>query len=68
MSMIKVEPELCKSCGLCVKVCPFGLISIGNTINSSGYRVAEQPSNEKCTACRLCAIMCPDSAISVYKG
>lgn len=68
MSMIKVDAELCKSCGLCIKVCPFGLIAIADTMNSSGYYVAEQVSNDKCTGCKLCAIMCPDSAISVYKG
>ncbi len=67
MAKITVDPELCKSCALCVGACPQKLIQIGRTLNSKGYSVAEQINAEKCTGCKLCAILCPDSAISVFK-
>ncbi len=68
MNKIVIEPVYCKGCGLCINVCPNGLIAIGDDINDKGYKFAVQTDASKCTACRLCAIMCPDSAITVFKG
>lgn len=67
MAKIVVNSELCKECKLCINVCPFDLIVLGEVFNSRGYRYVKQVNEEKCIACKLCAIMCPDSAISVYK-
>ncbi len=67
MAKIEINSELCKECKLCINVCPFGLIEVGEAFNSRGYRYVKQVNAEKCTGCKLCAIMCPDSAISVYK-
>lgn len=58
----------CKSCGLCVDVCPKHIISISkNEINSKGYFVAEVTEKDKCIGCAFCAIMCPDCVIEVEK-
>lgn len=67
MPKIEINKEFCKSCGLCIKECPKKIISIGKSINSKGYAVAQQTDASKCTGCKLCAIVCPDMAITVYK-
>ena len=67
MANIQVDFDLCKACGLCIAVCPFGLLSLGHEANSKGYHAAVQENADKCSGCKLCATMCPDSAITVYK-
>ena len=63
-----INEERCKSCGLCVSVCPVNILRISDRLNSNGYRTAEvvDPDN-KCTRCRFCAFICPDVAIEIYK-
>jgi 2-oxoglutarate ferredoxin oxidoreductase subunit delta len=67
VAKISVNPEKCKSCELCLDVCPHHLVVMSKTLNSKGGYFASQINEEKCTGCKLCAIMCPFSAISVYK-
>lgn len=67
MNKIVIDQKYCKGCGLCIAVCPKGIIAISDTANAKGYKCAEQTDESKCIACKLCAIMCPDSAITVYK-
>ena len=67
MAKITVDPELCKSCRLCLPTCPKKILRIGQAINSKGYPHMEQFDAERCTACRMCAVMCPESAIEVWK-
>lgn len=66
MARIEIDRKYCKSCGLCMGVCPFHLITWSKEAGETGYWV-EQINAEKCTGCKQCAIMCPDSAISVFK-
>ncbi len=63
-----INEDRCKSCGLCVSVCPVNILRISDRLNSNGYRPAEvvDPDN-KCTRCRFCAFICPDVAIEIYK-
>ncbi|HPD97543.1 MAG TPA: 4Fe-4S binding protein [Synergistales bacterium] len=63
---INVLAEFCKSCGLCVQACPVKVLRISETINSKGYRPAEQ-FKEGCIACGMCATTCPDAAIEVFR-
>lgn len=67
MTKIVIDPERCKACGLCLDVCPKGLLSIGDKLNRQGARYTVQSRPEQCIGCRLCAIMCPDLAILVYR-
>ena len=67
MGIVKIDAELCKSCGLCIKVCPQKLLQCSEDRTSKGYHPAEQQKPELCTGCGLCALMCPDSVIQVYR-
>ena len=70
MATIKIDADLCKSCGLCLGACPRGLIVMeAEAINAKGFHpAAASPENaDKCTGCAFCAIMCPDCAIEVYR-
>ncbi len=58
----------CKSCGLCVAVCPKDVLAIGSKLNQDGYAVVEQVSKENCVMCGICRIVCPDVAIGVVKA
>jgi len=65
---ILINEERCKGCELCLTVCPPGVISLSEYLNSHGYRPATLLDPErKCTGCALCAVVCPDTAITVYR-
>ena len=54
MELLKFDVQKCTLCGICVKKCPFGAL----TIESSGIVVSD-----KCRACGLCVRHCPEKAI-----
>jgi 2-oxoglutarate ferredoxin oxidoreductase subunit delta len=54
-----VDPELCKSCGICFKLCPHAVLSA----DAEGRPVATDP--EACTRCRFCEQHCPDFALQL---
>lgn len=49
MAKIEVNSEKCKSCELCITVCPLGLIKLSDRFNSVGEHFAEQHDADKCT-------------------
>ncbi len=59
----------CKSCELCVSVCPKNIIRMRETLNRQGYNPAfvRDEDQEVCISCALCARMCPDAVIEVYR-
>ena len=57
---LEITPEWCKSCDICVKMCPERCLRLNEE------RVAELFAPEKCTGCRLCEWLCPDFAIRVH--
>ncbi len=68
MAKIVIDKEKCKTCGICVSVCPKKLIEIGDETNSSGNKYAVFKEENACMGCAICAISCPDIAIKeVYK-
>lgn len=67
MSQINLNIERCKGCGLCVGVCPIGILQMSETLNSMGCRFLEITDPDKCTGCGMCCRMCPDVAIEIEK-
>lgn len=64
---IIINPKLCKSCALCVFVCPTGVLEmVENKRNIYNYS-AEAIAPEYCTLCQFCVYQCPDFAIVVEK-
>ena len=57
----------CKSCGLCIHVCPANVIFLAEHINANGYRPATVVDQEHCISCAKCGQVCPDSVITIYK-
>jgi 2-oxoglutarate ferredoxin oxidoreductase subunit delta len=55
---VRVDPELCKDCGICVALCPHGVL----VAVPGGVRVEKA---EACSRCRMCEVHCPDFAIEV---
>jgi 2-oxoglutarate ferredoxin oxidoreductase subunit delta len=59
--------EICKSCGLCVQVCPTNVIFLADYLNGKGYRPAAVVNQEDCISCAKCGQICPDTVITVYR-
>jgi indolepyruvate ferredoxin oxidoreductase beta subunit len=57
---LEITAEWCKSCDICVKLCPERCLRL------NADRVAELAQPEKCTGCRVCEWLCPDFAIRVH--
>jgi 2-oxoglutarate ferredoxin oxidoreductase subunit delta len=68
MFRIEVAPELCKSCELCIAVCPKDCIEHAGTLNRYGVYPVRMKKNAACIGCSQCAIMCPDAAIEVFRS
>ena len=58
-----INEERCKSCNLCVEVCPKKVLRISDRLNPKGYRPVELFDNEACISCGFCYLICPDAAI-----
>ena len=57
MSAIKVIDEKCIGCGACVKVCPYGAITMKEKLAVIDIT--------KCTLCGACVEVCPVDAIEI---
>ena len=65
MSYIEIDKNKCKSCYLCMDVCPFKLIKKSDATGKTGELVVEfADSDQKCIGCAQCAMVCPDIAIT----
>jgi 2-oxoglutarate ferredoxin oxidoreductase subunit delta len=67
MPKVEVVSELCKSCGLCINVCPQKVLKIGKNANQKGYYFIEVANPDQCIGCALCGMVCPDIALKIYK-
>ena len=66
MKKVIFNEERCKSCELCVSVCPKKILRISDDkMNEKGYKPAEIFEQDKCIGCAFCATICPDAAITI---
>ena len=52
-----IDRNICVACGVCVKTCPKGALSI--------HKGCHAQVGEKCVGCGLCARECPAGCITV---
>jgi indolepyruvate ferredoxin oxidoreductase beta subunit len=57
---VEITPEWCKSCDICVKMCPERCLRL------DAERIVELVEPDRCTGCRLCEWLCPDFAIRIH--
>lgn len=57
---LEINPAWCKSCDICVKLCPERCLAL------DAGQIAYLKNPEACTGCRVCEWLCPDFAISVH--
>ena len=64
---LDIAVDRCKGCGLCVAVCPKGILVLDvSTVNDLGYHPVRLADAAACTSCALCARICPDSVFAVF--
>lgn len=66
MPEVRIDEELCKGCGLCIRICPKDVLEFSDRLNTKGFHPVEL-FTEGCIGCKACAISCPDVAIEVFK-
>jgi len=59
MGVMKVDKEICTSCGLCIQNCPFRAWEMG------ADEYPKLKDSYECFSCYNCAIACPVEAISI---
>lgn len=64
---VYVDKELCKSCKICISLCPKGVFEMTNQVNKKGYNYVAAVHEEDCIACSQCQNRCPDFAIYIEK-
>jgi 2-oxoglutarate ferredoxin oxidoreductase subunit delta len=58
-------PEQCKSCGLCIEVCPVKCLSWDEDVIGHFGTQTVKCDIAKCIQCKKCEMTCPDMAIRV---
>jgi heterodisulfide reductase subunit A len=58
----QVNPELCRACGECEKICLFEAIKVEE--DETGRKMARVSENI-CTGCGACNVVCPTGAASL---
>ncbi len=57
---LEITDEWCKSCDICVKMCPERCLVLDER------QIVKLVKPEACTGCRICEWLCPDFAIAVH--
>jgi 2-oxoglutarate ferredoxin oxidoreductase subunit delta len=58
---LEINKRLCKSCGICIAMCPKNIF----TKDEDGKPFEARP--EECVFCGMCESMCPDFAIRILE-
>lgn len=63
---ISYDPEKCIACGMCIKVCSPGAITMTKGEKNDEGQLIEMKFNlNSCTFCQMCADFCPRGAIEL---
>ncbi|MDE6886927.1 MAG: 4Fe-4S binding protein [Helicobacteraceae bacterium] len=60
-----VDYNRCKSCDICVEVCPSGTLAMRIDVNSINGKIIDIVNPQSCIGCNNCELSCPDFAIHV---
>jgi len=62
---VKVDPQKCRTCLTCIRVCPHGAIQLVRMSNgdTDGENEVAKISDPACDGCGICAAICPAKAI-----
>lgn len=58
-------PEQCKSCGLCIEICPKKVLSWDDEVLGHFGTPTVKCDIKNCIQCKSCEKICPDMAIRV---
>ena len=65
---LKVKPETCKACGLCVKRCPMDAIQLKfSEASSNKFEKAPVLDEELCLGCGVCVHKCPTDSLTLER-
>jgi len=63
---VLIDADRCKGCGLCVLVCPKGILSLDEQrVNALGYHPVRITNPDACTSDAHCARVCPDCVLTI---
>jgi 2-oxoglutarate ferredoxin oxidoreductase subunit delta len=65
---VLVNEELCKGCGICMRLCPMKVLEKSSELSQRGVYIPIPTGKDKCTGCRICEYYCPDLAIYIEKN
>lgn len=67
MAKVYIDKELCKSCRICMHICPKGVFGMSHLVNKKGYNYVTAENEEACIGCGQCERGCPDFVIHIEK-
>ena len=62
---VYIDKELCKSCKICISICPKNVFEITNHVNKKGYNYVEAAREEDYVKCGQSEASSPDFVIHV---
>ncbi len=67
--ILHIDPERCKSCGLCIQSCPKQCLVQTNHRNAAGYQSVGFAPGAHCIGCGTCTLVCPEPmALTLCEG
>ncbi|CAB1077888.1 hypothetical protein D1AOALGA4SA_5664 [Olavius algarvensis Delta 1 endosymbiont] len=65
---LKIEPESCKACGLCVKRCPMDAVQLAHSaVAQNNFNKAPVLDADRCIGCGVCVHKCPTDSLTLER-